>query len=338
MNTTNEMESLDCELPKGECDVARKVKVWLGSISVVILLLAFSCILLLRKYRLTHERMVCYLLLSTFGYTLAILSLSGRPGDSGTVSCRLQGFFIQFFCFAEMMWICSLTAFVYYFVIKNQNTSNHEKLYTVLGWILPAIVACIPLFTDDYDLSSATYCWISSSTAGHVFRILLYWAPAIIVNVGMFVTFTYVIFKTRKMSHLRELHTKQLKVYLIPIAGYAAAFLLISSALCITRLIQVSLKTTIGELIFISVAAGLWGIIISCLFFLTTDHKRFTRNHFDSGIKYYKTLLKRTIRSDALPNEELDEECILCPNQDSQTSILLENQVDEENHNDEDTD
>ncbi|XP_067930043.1 cyclic AMP receptor 1-like isoform X2 [Watersipora subatra] len=311
MNTTNEVELLDCDLPIGECEIARKVKVGLCSLSVVVLLLAFSCILLLRRFRLSHE-------------------LSGRPEDSGAPSCRAQGFFIQLFSFAELTWICNLTTFVYFIMIKEKNTSKHEKLYTLLGWILPAIVACVPLFTDDYNLSSAPYCWISSSTTGHIFRILLYWAPAIILDVGMVITFSYVIWKIRKRSdrnrNLTETNSQQLKEYFIPLAGYAAAYLLLSLSLFITRLTQISLKTTFGNVMLVSILNSLWGTVVSCLVLLTSNRSNFTKMQFASGLKYYKTLLKKIIKCDASSGSGPDEVYVPGTPLDSPASTLPRNQ------------
>ncbi|XP_067931310.1 cyclic AMP receptor 1-like [Watersipora subatra] len=227
-----------------------------------------------------------------------------------------------------MIWICNLTIFVYFIMIKEKNTSKHEKLYTVLGWILPAIVACVPLFTDDYKLSAA-FCWISSSTTGNIFRILLYFAPAIIVDIGMVGTFSYVIWKTRKRSDrnrsLTETNSQQLKEYFVPLAGYAAAYLLLTLSLFITRLTQIS-QTTFGNAMLLLVINSLWGTIVSCLVLLTSNRSNFTRKQFAGGLKYYKTLLKRIISHEASSGSGLIEEYTPGTPLDTPASTLPRNQ------------
>ncbi|XP_067930606.1 cyclic AMP receptor 3-like [Watersipora subatra] len=229
-----------------------------------------------------------------------------------------------------MIWICNLTIFVYFIMIKEKNTSKHEKLYTVLGWILPAIVACVPLFTDDYNLSSAPYCWISSSTTGHIFRILLYFAPAIIVDNGMVGTFSYVIWKTWKKSDrnrsLTETNSQQLKEYFVPLAGYAAAYLLLTLSLFITRLTQISQTITFGNAMLLLVINSLWGTTVSCLVLLTSNRSNFTRKQFAGGLKYYKTLLKRIISYEASSGSGLIEEYTPGTPLDTPASTLPRNQ------------
>ncbi|XP_067945093.1 uncharacterized protein [Watersipora subatra] len=305
MNASEELsrkkEDLDCGLEIGLCDGIRKVQTGISSVSIIALLVTLCFIFLFQKYRLFYQKIVCYLLLSTLMETISRTMGTGKLEAAGTGGCRAQGFFLQFFSFAALMWMSILTVFVFCIMVKRKDTTKHAGLYTALAWSIPSIVACIPMFTDDYDVTWAAYCWIAPSPVGHAYRIVLYYIPVIGAASGMALTFFYIVYKTQKSEGSyrvdeKKAKSKDVKRYLYPLAGYASAYFLLKLALFINRLSQISSETTYGLLMFHTVVSGLWGTFMSALFFLTTDRSKITVSNLKKGVKYHTRQLSRIIR------------------------------------------
>ncbi|XP_067943843.1 uncharacterized protein [Watersipora subatra] len=276
MNGTNDDIPLDCGLPIGQCDDVRIVQKSILAVSITADLVTLLCIVFLKKHSFFHERIVCHILVADLFTNIAYLSGDGSEEFSKTPRCVAQAFFLQLFPLAEHVWISILTVYVYIKMIKSRETSSKEWLYTLVGWLFPTVISCIPFSKNSYGLAEAPFCWIRSTDVGHIYRFVLFWFPAVIAWLAMVIICSYIAADAKKATRnytnpedtFTAEHKKQVKDFLIPLAGYAGCFLLLDTGIFINRLTQIWLNVTYESSIFHTAALSLWGIILSTLFLL----------------------------------------------------------------------
>jgi len=102
--------------------------------------------------------------------------------------CQAEGFLFTWTDWAVLMWVCIITFNVGYNVITMAPSHKFERVYFVLGWGPGLVVASIPAWTGDYG-PSGMWCWIEGS---HLMRFLLWYAPMVLILIGLFVSNSYV--------------------------------------------------------------------------------------------------------------------------------------------------
>ncbi|XP_067944364.1 adhesion G-protein coupled receptor G2-like isoform X2 [Watersipora subatra] len=266
MNGTVDDIPLDCGLPLGQCDVLRVVQKSILAVSITAELVSLLCIVFLKKHSFFHERIICHILVADLLTNVAYLSGDGSEEFSKTPGCVAQAFFLQLFPFAVLVWISILTVYVYLQMIKSKETSSKEWLYTLIGWLLPIVISCIPFIKNSYGLAETPFCWIKATHAGHLYRIFIYWVPCVVAWLGMVIICSYIAAVAKRAmknytfpedNFTRE-HKKQVKDFLIPLAGYSGCFLLLNLSIFIYRLTQVWLGVTYAISIFHLAVLSLW--------------------------------------------------------------------------------
>ncbi|XP_067944548.1 latrophilin receptor-like protein A isoform X2 [Watersipora subatra] len=236
--TTNYTEPSYCGLEEGQCDTIRQIKEGIMGLTIIVTIVTVICIILLGKYKLFIERIICHLVVSSLISAIATISRDGKPEKEGETFCILQAFFIQIFDFAEFMWCLNFTIFLWILIFKERDTSNYEWVYTLLTWIVNLALACIPFgFKGAYGPASAPFCWISDEH--QILRYILFWIPVFSGLVMMVIAFISMIFRARKRlqvfqgpcsssSFTTSKNTKLIETYLKPLTVYFILFVIIN--------------------------------------------------------------------------------------------------------------
>ncbi|KAF6024620.1 hypothetical protein EB796_017064 [Bugula neritina] len=163
---------LDCNLPAGECDQLRILKYAVLAVNIAVVLTTLTLLFIRHKYRLFNQRICFHILGTNLLSSLAFISYDGKHDGKhgGREWCIAQGFFIQAFDIMMFMWIGALTVFLYLGLIKGKRTERHERKYVVVCWLVPILIACLPLITQSYGPCTAPYCWLMEENCGVMWR------------------------------------------------------------------------------------------------------------------------------------------------------------------------
>ncbi|XP_067944205.1 cyclic AMP receptor 3-like [Watersipora subatra] len=286
-----------CDLPDpNQCETVRVMKTALSSISITVVIATLACIVILQKYRTFSQRIVCHILVANVLTAITVISGDGRPTLPVSSGCVAQGFFQFLFDWAEYLWMWYLTIFLFFIMVKQQNTDRFEWLYTTAGWTLPVSLACLPLTTNDYGPAGAPYCWLTNTSTGQGWRFGLYWGPVVVGMILMLVLIVYILWHVRQKrkctSKSDPEQEKRVDEYLKPLVGYAISFLCINLIMFINRVQNAIAPPIYGFLCFHVFLVCCYGLVLSTLFFFTNGRKEFTVKKFSSGFIYHFAKIK----------------------------------------------
>ncbi|XP_067944521.1 cyclic AMP receptor 1-like [Watersipora subatra] len=285
---------LDCGLPVGECDTVRTIKKVILAARIVVTCATIVCIVILGKYKIFIERIVCHLLVATLLAAVFTIYSDGRPDMEGTTLCIVQAFFIQLFGFAEFLWCVNFTIFLFLLMVKHKDTSNYEWLYTTSTWTLTSFTACLPLSVSGaYGPASVPFCWISDKHSS--WRFAIYWYPVFTGLVLMVLAYVFMICHARRelskfQGHCNTQvhHNTNIRTlvdnYLKPLTTYFALFLFINLVQLANRIQNERSAPLFVFVVIHMISITSYGIVLCALFFVSNGRKAFTRRKFQEGL------------------------------------------------------
>ena len=224
------------------CIVLINVRRALGILSVIGILFVILLIVILRRYRALVQRLILYLAISALfdgiGYII------GKYNLTDGLLCTLQGFWLQFFDWMVVVWMCNITANLAWNVLFMRPTNKwFEVYYLLVSVLVPIFFASIPFINDSYG-PAGLWCWIDNETVlEKVFRFIAWYIPSYIIVFLMFVV--YIIIICRVTMHVRSydptnpysnIQRELLKKEIFPLMKYPCLFLLLNIFPLINRI------------------------------------------------------------------------------------------------------
>lgn len=176
-----------------QCSAIYALRTALATFSLLGCFFIFASIIITRRYRNFGQRMIMYLsiaaCLDTFPY------LFGRHHEIAPV-CQFQAFWMTWFDWAVLSWVCCITHSLYINVVKLKPSTLFERRYHAIAWALSLIVASIPLAANKYG-SAGLWCWIVNTS---FLRFGLWYIPLLLCIISLFAANFYIYLKVRNMS------------------------------------------------------------------------------------------------------------------------------------------
>lgn len=182
-------ESAECPLfpdNPGHCDALIHVRRGVSSISLIGCLFMIVVIWLFKKHVAFSQRLILYLSIAAFFDSIAYLMGDIRP-DGPT--CDFQAWWLSFFDWCVLMWVCIITFNLFMNVVKTKNIERFEIPLHVLGWVVPAIISFLPFAGNHYGPAGA-WCWIVNDLG---WRFGIWYGPLFIAIAVLVVTYIYII-------------------------------------------------------------------------------------------------------------------------------------------------
>jgi len=153
-----------------------------------------------QKSKAMATRLVVYLSISDVMASLFFVIGAGvDPNElNENPFCDIQGWGLQMFVFASILWtFCIAFNFYMAFIRNYRNAVNRfEKYYHVLCWGVPFITACGLLGGNAYA-NTLLWCWIGASF--DTLRFLFFYIPLIIIMIFNFIIYVLVLLEIRKV-------------------------------------------------------------------------------------------------------------------------------------------
>lgn len=237
MNQTSLLinDTLDkCRLFPGEewkCDVIIGIRRATASVSFVGCLAMIILIWLFRKYQFFTQRLVLYLsiatLLDNIGFFMGGLYTDGHL-------CNFEAFWITYFEWVVLLWVCCITFNIFFNAILYYKTETYERVYHVICWVLPLVIAVLPLAFHDFYGPAGAWCWIQKEYMA--WRFGIWYGPLFLIITLLFITYTVIIIIVKRRVRIWEgtyspelERTKQiLKEDVKPLRMYPFVYLLTS--------------------------------------------------------------------------------------------------------------
>ena len=195
-------------------DKATVVYVILGCSGFALLcsLIVLVIMLLFKKYRVSTQRLILYLMLTvTFKQAMLVtLGLTSRYNNI-LPYCMAAGFFNQ-----QLSWYVPMAIYCLTFdlfvkaVFQWQHTEKYEKWYVAIIFLLPFTFNWVPFINQAYGVSGAV-CWIRDRNEtdctlflyGVVLQFALYWGPFLVALLCILVAciWALVVTKKRRLSY-----------------------------------------------------------------------------------------------------------------------------------------
>lgn len=162
-------------------ETEEKELVWMlyivNSISLV------CCLFIIIAYKAFHLQMFSFRLVVYIAITDLIHSVALMIPAETRISCLIQAFCIEYSSLSEILWTAIMAYSIYNAVIHlDPFVERKEKVFLVVGYVLPGILSFLPFFTDSYG-QGLGWCWITNKSEEFVWKICLFY----MFLVGIFV-------------------------------------------------------------------------------------------------------------------------------------------------------
>lgn len=241
MNTTSDSVAPACSIFPNDphkCDVIVGVKAAMASISLIASVFMIFVILLFKKYKSFPQRLVLYLSVASL-----MKSISYIESDSHSTGhwCNFQALWMTWFNWSCLLWVCCITFNLGLLAIKLKKADGLkiELIYHFICWIIPLILACIPLASSQYG-PAGPWCWILDSD----WRFGIWYVPLYFIIFLLFFAYSMIMVVVRKRTHVYEggydPDVEQSKILMKedikPLIGYPLVYLAISIFPLINRI------------------------------------------------------------------------------------------------------
>ena len=110
-------------------------------------------------------------------FGIGLTSFMGSPLD-GSISCTLQGLLQQFFELASVLWTTVIAGTLFMAIIRQTDVEQYRARIYCYGWLVPGLLALLPLSTNSYGDAGA-WCWIHSKTWAETtaWRFTIFYVP-----------------------------------------------------------------------------------------------------------------------------------------------------------------
>ncbi|XP_065185677.1 cyclic AMP receptor-like protein A isoform X2 [Sycon ciliatum] len=168
------------------CTVIINIRRAFSTLSLVGCIFVIFIIWLFRKYKYFVQRLI--LALTVAAAMDSISYLMGAIHEEREPICVVQAFWMSFFDWAVLLWVCCIAFNLFMNVIRLRRTENFEKWYHVICWGVSLIMACIPI--KQYGPAGA-WCWIERGETG--LRFGTWYVPLFILIGMLFLVYIYII-------------------------------------------------------------------------------------------------------------------------------------------------
>lgn len=211
-----------------QCDVIINVKRAVACISFVACIFMIFVIWLFKKYKAFTQRLILYLSIASFMDSIAYI-MSDYYSDGAL--CDFQAFWMTWFDWVCLLWVCCITINLGLLAIKMKKTEKYEWLYHVVCWIVPLIISCIPFAGDHYGPAGA-WCWLVEWK----WRFGIWYVPLFLIIFLLFVAYIYIVVVVNRRVHTYEgtydPDVEQTKILMKedikPLRGYPFVYLAVS--------------------------------------------------------------------------------------------------------------
>ena len=293
MNDSTQKNST-CFIPQSTEMVLRMLYLGGGSVSLVFCLAIFFITILFHKYRQTTQRVTLYLTISVSLLSIANILHGTRLGSikNNNDYCVTVGFIDQITSWMVLLAVTCLTIDLFIKVVfLRSNTSTFEPVYCLIIFVFPFTFNWIPFIKQAYGLSGEQ-CWLKlfKNNTCEIddyylsLRFVLYWIPFLLVMLFVFVTYVYVLIRTRKQlneysgnynpaaSTTKQLLYTELRTYLM----YPFIMLVSFVTAVISRIVEVAdpSRPYFGLRLIHILAVSLQGVAIAMVFALDYDTRK----------------------------------------------------------------
>jgi len=153
-----------------------------------------------QKSKAVATRLVVYLSISdVMASFFFVMGTAVNPSELNNDSfCEFQGWGLQMFVFASILWtFCIAFNFYMAFIRNYRNAVNRfERYYHAFCWGVPFITACGLLGGKTYA-NTLLWCWIGISF--DAYRFVFFYIPLILIMIFNFVIYILVLIEIRKV-------------------------------------------------------------------------------------------------------------------------------------------
>ncbi|XP_072036842.1 uncharacterized protein [Amphiura filiformis] len=227
-----------------KCNVILAVQRSMAALSLVGCLFMMVLIWLFRKYTLFSQRLILYLTIAAFFYSISALIESELPDGP---LCKFEAFWGTLWLWAVLTWTCCITFNLVISVARKTSTEKYEILYHFVGWGIPLFMSLLPFIGDHYGPAGA-WCWITDeSSDGTHWRFAIWYGPLYILIFLMLICYVYVLFTLKKMTGIyqgtqepqpqhAERDRRQIKEEIRPLVAYPCIYMVLSTFSLINRI------------------------------------------------------------------------------------------------------
>lgn len=163
-----------------------------GASSAICFLL--TLLFLVRSVRYKHHRVFSrWITLVLIGCNFAGSTLDltelliGKPGET---ACTVIGFLRGFLIFSAVTWSLVLSVNVFSLIHYNRDIKRYRVLSFTLAWLVPLVLAIIPLVGEDNYGEASFWCWIKGGSEYRDWlRMICFYIPLWVVIVAVIVLF-----------------------------------------------------------------------------------------------------------------------------------------------------
>ena len=156
-------------------EVPRILRVCLGALAVLTCCVALVVLLCFKAYKQFLQRLVLYLTLGTTLYCLtSVLQVAAKLQHFA--ECAAVGYLITYSGWMKVTLMCSITLHFFLLAMFQKSLKKYEWVITLLAFLLPAVVAAVPLSTNTYGHPKA-WCWICPTEKGFAQQVALWYVP-----------------------------------------------------------------------------------------------------------------------------------------------------------------
>ncbi|KAL2840527.1 hypothetical protein BJY01DRAFT_20337 [Aspergillus pseudoustus] len=155
----------------------------------------------------THRIMLINAFYNLFDFIATMISVSGPAAGDESGLCRFQGFCLQMFPVADVLWTLAMTwdvVLVVYYHYEPERLRRLEKKYLVVITTLTFVPALVFLFiktSDKGPIYGGVVFWCSISPNWVLFRIIFYYAPIWFIIVLVFILYIVIGHEIFQLRH-----------------------------------------------------------------------------------------------------------------------------------------
>lgn len=228
----------------------------LSVVSCLFLLSMMSIIVLFKKYVFFNQRLILYLGITSFLFSLfSAINLSSPFAHKNTQArnyCTAMGYFDHLFLWCQVMSVACIMIDVFIKVVWERNTERYETIYLLLTIGLPLLQSFVPIFHLAYG-HAGVFCWIrdreyddcSIFYFGLYLRFILFYVPFYLLMFVIAILLLISLYFTRRKR--RQWTTgksnkqiiviqKKLESEIRPLVAYPAVFVCLTIIPLIQRI------------------------------------------------------------------------------------------------------
>ncbi|XP_064394702.1 cyclic AMP receptor-like protein A [Halichondria panicea] len=195
-----------------KCDIIFWIRCAVAILSMLACTFVVFIILIFKKYKFLHQRLILYLSIAAFfqslGYAVSDYRIAFQGRNGGEGFCIFVGIWTLFFDWFSFLWVCCITFNIFWNAVFGKRTEKFEKFYFVVCIGVPAILCCLPFIENSYG-PSGLWCWIKSSSfdersdtvkvfiPGVILQFVLFYGPLWIISVILLIVLISIACLTR---------------------------------------------------------------------------------------------------------------------------------------------